>query len=155
MSGISIFQRNDALKWIFSTMKIIIPKNYCYKKYNRIKFHIHIFQADRFFLVDVFIRWDIIYQDPVRGDSLRKTLSDCHGKFIIAIESGEAIKGQFTRDRYEDKSKRIERQASVVNHRNCHSHLHHYHYCQLPRVKPMDWSILTDAFYHIQYSIVN
>lgn len=74
-------------------MKIIIPKNYCYKKYNRIEFHIHIFQADRFFLLDVFIRWNIIYQDPVRGDSLRKTLSDCHGKFIIAIESGEAIKG--------------------------------------------------------------
>lgn len=52
---------------------------------------------------------------------------DCRVNSLLRSETPEWLKDSFTWGVREDKSNSIDRRSIVVNHRNCHSHLRHYH----------------------------
>lgn len=52
---------------------------------------------------------------------------DCRVNSLLRTETPEWLKDSFTWGVREDKSNSIDRRSIVVNHRNCHSHLRHYH----------------------------
>jgi len=53
--------------------------------------------------------------------------ADCRVNSLLRSETPEWLKDSFTWGVREDKSNSIDRRSIVVNHRNCHSHLRHYH----------------------------